>query len=272
MRLLPPATNAKRVITLSISLPNDVEQEPSEHSEDASSAGMDRLIDVITASGLPVTWGVGNSLFGELSERFRSMACEQELAILGDESWLGRSKSRGAIVRVLNSAVESAEAAGFVPKSLLLNRVSLDADFDLLAKHNISLVACDDNATRSQAESTASPEHGSSLRTLRFGVWELPATVRLPRASSRLGLIGGGVNRLIDRALARGEVTHVAIDGHAMIDNPAELRALERLLERLARHQEQGKLSVQTLSGVASQLGTSPERTSATSILRSPAA
>ena len=275
MRLLPPATSPERVVAISIYLPSELAQENGERPDNASTApdgasnaNIDRLVDLALGSRLPFTWGVSESLYAELQQRFESQTPSQELAILGDENWLGHSKSRGAIVRTLNSAVDAADAAGFVPKSLLLHGVSLDADFDLLAKHGISIVACDETSAR-KSKPPKLTERPSSVRTLRFGVWELPATVHLPRVTSRFGLTGSSTSRLIDRAVTRGELSHVAIDGPAILANPQELRALERLLTRLARQQQQGKLQVQTLSAVASQLVQSPDRTSATSILRS---
>lgn len=278
MRMLPPTIGPERAVALSIHFSCSPAGENGDkvddtRSRDASSTNIERFVELATSSQLPFTWGVDESLYGELHQQFAVSVAQQELAILGDASWLGQAKSRGAMVRKLNSAVAVADLSDFTPKSLILQGVSLDADFDLLAKHGINIVACDEtvgsNAGQHESLNQSPPTQASSVRTRRFGVWELPATVRLPQVASRLSLLGGGVNRQIDRALTKDEVTHIVIDGLAVAENPAELRNVERLLERLARQQEQGKLKVHTLSNLASQLGQSRDRTSATSILRS---
>jgi len=271
MRLLPPASSPERVVALSIFLSQDSRGEFGTGAGALSESMLDRLTRLIGSSELPVTWAVGESLFGELHERFESQTAVHELAVLGDDSWLGQTKSRGTIVRKLNAVVEAAATMERTATSLLLQGVALDADFDLLAKHGINLVARDEADAR-DSKTTASADRTTQVRTLRFGVWELATTVKLPRPSSRLGLVGGNVGRLIDRAVSRGELSHVVIDGQAILDNPGELRSLERLLERLAFQQRQGGLRVQTLSSISAQLGPSQVRSSATSILRAPAA
>ncbi len=266
MRLLPPSTSENRVVALSICVPGSSTDAPA-----ASTIDVDRLVAMAGSSKLPVTWGVSPQDMETMYDRLGANREHHELALLGDATWLGSNGSRGTMVRVLNAAAEAGETIGQAPTSLLLSGVPLEADFDLLAKHGINIVGRDVPAAVN-AKGSRGSSRGGSLRTLRFGVWEFPATIALPRASSRFSLLGGNMHRVIERAGERGELVHIAVDGPALLKNATELRALERLMERLATMRQQGRMQVQTLSSIASQLGHSSDRQSATSILRSPAA
>lgn len=269
MRLLPPATRLDRVTSVSLFLTGGLSaSSSSRRARESHAAELDRLVRLVAAHELSVTWGSSPSRFGELRERLDGISAVQELALLGEADWLAPNQTRGGIVRRLNEATAAAEELGFELGSLLLSGVSLQSDFDLLAKHGVNLVLVDTSISN---DATRTPADGE-IRTLRFGLWQLAATTRLPHEGSRLSLLAGGLTRQLDRAIGRGEAVHLAVDVAKILADAGALRQFEQLLAQLARQQKQGSTRVQTLRQIAAELGTSRSRAGATSILRKEAA
>jgi hypothetical protein len=100
-------------------------------------------------------------------------------------------------------------------------------------------------------------------RLLRYGLWELPAAVRLPGASA------GAVRRALEAAAACFEVLHVVIHvPHLTQGRAGGLRLVEGLLQTAFNLRSERRLTVRTAADLAHRLRADRTSTPARSILR----
>jgi hypothetical protein len=104
-------------------------------------------------------------------------------------------------------------------------------------------------------------------RSIRFGLWDVPATATFPESSLAVA------QRRIDLAARSGGVVHLTIDlPRIAARGRAEITAVEGAIEKVARRAAAQGLIAQTLSRAVSGLGRGCKARPATSILRSKAA
>jgi len=143
-----------------------------------------------------------------------------------------------------------------------LRDTELDDHLDLVIKQGITAIATGE---------TSRPPAASQVMPLRFGLWKMPTTYRLPGTRRWFSLRGdsGRARAAIDHAVATREVCHLWIDGLQLAaQGPSGLKNLAKILAHVEQQQRQGRLLVATIAGTAALLGGRRHTAPARSILR----
>jgi hypothetical protein len=243
MRLPPPAIPG-RIFALSI------------QGAAASASGIVRLAGVLDAHRIAACWGVATAADADVVQAAVRKGSTHELAL--DCS----AKSHADPRRTLAANLRNLRSSGFEIASVICLDRPATGDLESLSRLGVRIVVM----AGESADSTLAT-------TLRFGLWRLATSWRLP-GDGWLGDAWGAARgkRMLDAAIRRNAPFHVMLDAAAMEASTSAVRGLERLLKHVDKRRQQGALSVVTLAGIAQRL--TPRRTSATahSILRERAA
>jgi hypothetical protein len=241
------------LFTLSI----DLELDPLRPSRDqprSLETITDRLVRLLDRYHASATWAVADPAVSAATEFLLAANESHEIAILGDQTWVGHEAGRMRFGRELARRVIRGRAAGIPISTLALRGTELADHLDLVAKQEILAVRDDfhEIAKGWLAKSTV-----RTPAALRFGLWDVPASMRLP-GTSRWKLGGGGRRRCrsgIDKAIAECSVFHIQIDALSLADRGSMAEhALEQILRHAAIRQQQGALEITTIAGVARKL------------------
>ncbi len=235
----------------------------------------DWLIKTFGRLGLSATWAVADPAHSAATERLMAAELGHELAVLGDSSWAGREAGRGRFAHELARRVLGSRAAGIPVTSLVPRDVEIGDHLDLLVKHDMTAVRGPIHSTGRRL--TGRQRTPAQPRTLHFGLWEIPGSVRLPDHGAwlaGLGLAGVMARRSIRRCAHQRHVFHLPVF-HLVVDawrlaagRERDRRVLERTLSVARQAQEQHALRLSTLAEVAARLSHVPRVDPARSILR----
>ena len=139
----------------------------------------ERMVQLFTGLRLGATWAV--------AEPARSKACatiiraggDHEIAIQGNSEWIGPDGRPHEVCPRVGLSCRPSPHAGIQVTSLVLRAAMIQEHVDLVLKQGISAVAGVTQECRPRLQQ-ATP------KALRYGVWELPASERLPLAASWL--------------------------------------------------------------------------------------
>jgi len=226
-----------------------------------------RLLKLLDEYRLPATWAVADPAVSAATEVLLSSETGHEIAILGEQTWVGNESGRMRFGRELARRVAHGRAAGLNISTLALRGTELIDHLDLLVKQDISVLR---GEFREMTTRWFSKPVCQAPAALRFGLWGIPASLRLP-GTSRWKLGGGGRRRGrngIDEAIANRGVYHIQIDALEFTERG---HMAEHVLESILRHatlrQREGALEIVTLAGVSRKLGGERTSTPARSIL-----
>jgi len=258
-------TLTRGVVVLSIDLEIDPTRRLVEQQQYLEQGAAD-LIRLLEKYQMPATWGVADPALSALTDRLLSARTPQEIAILGDGTWVGHEAGRSRFSRELVRRVTRARAAGLNVSTLLLRGTELDDHFDTAVKHGLTAVRGADDPSEAGwflRATLAPPEQ------LRFGLWEVPVAAVLPAARGWFGLASGAraAKSGIDRAGSTPAVFHLKIDGLLLAVESAA-RQLEQVLRHLDRRRQSGLIAVATLADIAANLSGRRQAMPARSILR----
>jgi len=259
---------ASGILAISIDLELDAERRGLDQQQ-ALETITERLLALLAKFQLKATWAVADPAVSAATDRLTSSAGEHEIAILADHTWAGRAAGRSRFAREIARRVTRARAVGLDVSTLVLRDGTLDDQLDLAVKHGIRALRASYDTMRDSAWFAARAV--AQPWSPRFGLWEMPPSLRLPGVSNwRPG--GGGTRaakRGIDQAAAARSVYHLMIDGLllATAGKSAE-RVLEKVLRHADRRRQQGTLQVMTLASTAQCLTGDRHGTPARSILR----
>jgi hypothetical protein len=220
-----------------------------------------RLIALADSHRLPVTWGVSDPAHSAATSLIMRSAIEHELAILGDENWVGPTAGRTRFARELIRRVAQARSTGLEITSLVPHVAPIDNHIDLIVKQSITAVAgfeLPDTTQRSMAP-----------RALHYGLWELPISKRLPLETKRLFGNHWGFWKGIRRFTREAGTFHLLIDAPAFADGRRSSETIvEALTKRIALLRDRGIVRVETLRSAAARLADVPVARPQRSILR----
>jgi hypothetical protein len=219
-----------------------------------------RLLKLLDQYHLPATWAVADPAVSAATETLLASETGHEVAVLGEPTWVGSEAGRMRFGRELARRVAHGRAAGLNISTLALRGTELTDHLDLLVKHGISVLR---GEYREMSTRWFSQPVCQAPAALRFGLWDIPASYRLP-GDSRWKLGGGGRRRGrkgIDAAIADRSVFHLQVDALEFTErgHMAE-HALECVLKHAALRKRENAIEFETLSGVARKLA--GERTS----------
>lgn len=227
-----------------------------------------RLITLFDLYQLPATWAVADPAVSAATDRLTVSGSTHEIAVLGDHSWVGAEAGRSRFAKELHRRVQRARATGLPLTTLVTRDAYPDDHADLLVKQGMTAVL----GPIERGKSTLWPQAKVTLpRSLKFGLWEISGTQRLP-VESRSWLGGSGylaAKRGIDRAAADCAVYHVVIDALQLARSGVSgLRVVEKFVRYAVRRREQRKIITETLASLARRLSGVRQSTPARSILR----
>jgi hypothetical protein len=220
-----------------------------------------RLIALADSQRLPVTWAVSDPAHSAATSLIMRSAVEHELAILGDENWVGPTAGRTRFARELVRRLTQARNTGLEITSLVPRIASVDNHIDLVVKQHITAVAGIELATAIQ--------RSTAPRALHYGVWELPISERLPLRTKRLFGNHWGFWKQIRRITREAGTIHLLIDAPALTDGGRSAEAVvTSLARRIALLRDRGIVRVETLRTAAARLADVPIGRPQRSILR----
>lgn len=203
---------------------------------DAATAG---LIALCEKHELPATWAVADPARSAATESIRQTWQGHELAIVGDRTWIGLGAGRLRFSRELARRVGAARHAGLKVTSLVTRQAIVANHLDLLVRHGITAVA-----------PLAGSMGAGAAQALRYGVWEVAFTNRLPIIAPWWQLAGSELELHHRLALAagNGRTIHLAITAAQLLETGIEgLEMLDRAFAQIALWRSEGKIGVETL-------------------------
>lgn len=237
----------------------------------ALEAATQRLVKLLDRLRVPATWTVADPAVSAATEVLLAANAGHEIAILGDPTWVGAQAGRTRFGRELNRRVTHAKGAGIEITTLALRGTELNDHLDLAVKQGISVIRADYREVSSGW--FARPVPGTPA-TVRFGLWDVPASMRLP-GTSRWKPGGGGRRRArtgIAAAIVNHGVFQIQVDALLLAERGT---MAEHTLEQIVRHalsrQQEGFLEIGTLAMVARKLAGERTANPARSILHSAA-
>jgi hypothetical protein len=219
------------------------------------------LLELLGRHEIPATVAVADPVLSAATEAIVAGPLEHEVAVLADATWAGRGAGRERLARELSRRFSRGQELGLNLSTLALRHVELDENLDLLAKSGIT-------AVRSQAVAHAGKD-SPAPSLLRFGVWQMPASARLPVARRWwFDRAAGEAGRALVRAARRKQALGMVIDGAQLIDNDAGMSQVERLLRLAGELRRREELVVETMQRYVASLSRPREVLPLRSILR----
>jgi hypothetical protein len=219
-----------------------------------------RLVGLFDVHRLPATWAVSDPAFSAATSLVMRSAISHEMAILGDTSWLGETAGRTRFARELERRVTKSRSVGINVVSLVPRVESIERHVDLVVKQGITAIAgVDRSAVRLRS---------MTPRALHYGVWEVPATIRLPQESTWF-LSSWLLRRRLRQAALQAATVHLVIDASSLAEAGVQAeKTLASVAEQVAELCKRGAARVETLGAVAARLANVPNASPQQSILR----
>src|SRR2546423_13638418 len=116
----------------------DLELEPDRHDRQVErqlDLVRSELIALTEAAAIPATWAVADPMLSAATESILAAQCGHEIAVLGDQAWLGPGCGHDRLARELTRRFTIPRKAGIPVSTLALRNVEHVGDLDLLLKH-----------------------------------------------------------------------------------------------------------------------------------------
>jgi hypothetical protein len=204
-----------------------------------------QLVEGMRQAGVAATWAVADPALSAATESILAADPGHEIAVLGDQAWLGPGSGRMRLNRELERRFGGARKAGIASTTLALRNVDHVVDLDLLLDHGIT-------AVRGAAVNALRQVRRLSAPAIRYGVWQAPAAWRIPPHSGWWSPTTWSICREIKRAITLGTLVHLEIDAPRLVESTEhELTAMLRVLRFAATRRDGGKLRIETIRQVA---------------------
>jgi len=220
------------------------------------------------------TWGFDLPGSSPLLTAVQAIQPSQEIAIVARGAWGAADASRALFDAELSRRVAAAEETGARASTLLVAGGATPAHLDLVEKHGVTAlcrIALNDSHSaiapaslwRSGWFAPSAARAGAAPRSLRWGLWQMPAAIDLARLGS------WRTRQSILRRAASEGFAHLCIDMTALCTGGARAeRQLDAVLTLAAAWQNQGNLRLQGVAETVAQLSVSRQGPGAQSILR----
>lgn len=200
------------------------------------------ILELLNEAAIHATWGIEFPADDSWAQALAHRHPSHEIALLGDATWVGPAASRARFAAELSRRVAAARAAGFETSSLILTDTDLRRDLDIAVKHGVTAV-----------RPAVTHESAGSPSPLRYGLWRIPATARLPESTRRfLSPASRTAIRHIDAAVSARGLCHLVINAGEL--TAAHERTIRQVFTHLVRQRIAGRLAVKTLAGVVAEL------------------
>jgi len=206
-----------------------------------------QLIDLSRVANIPATWAVADPMLSAASDSILAAGCEHEIAVLGDQAWLGPGCGRDRLARELTRRFSVPRKAGIPVSTLALRNVNQVVELDLLIDHGITALCAPAVEHPSIADKIGVPP-------TRFGLWQPPLAWRLPPRKSWWSPAGWLIRREIKRTIRQRSLIHLQLGALQIVDAPdSALGTISALFGYIAGKREAGHLNVETIGRLASR-------------------
>ena len=242
-------SGASRVGTLILSI--DLELEPGHHEarqDELLDQLRRRLVELTGNYDLPATWAVADPALSVATDSIRAAGPPHELAVLGDQAWLGFGCGRMRLGRELARRFEGARKAGISATTLALRNIEQVRDLDLLLDHGVT-------ALRAPLVESNALARKLNCPPIRYGIWQAPAAWRIPSATAWWTPGSWSICREIRRAIVRRSFLHLAIDASRLLDaSERDLAIIGKVLRYAANRREAGQLAIETIAQLSMRI------------------
>jgi hypothetical protein len=248
--------------TATLILSIDLERDLGQHDQVPGrqlDAVRTRLIDLARQYGIVATWAVADPLLSVATESILGAGSGQEIAVLGDQAWIGPGCGRTRLRRELARRFTATRKAGIPVSTLALRNTDQVVDLDLLLQHGVTALR-DPVAHRASSRVAVPARYGfwqplPGRQLASFTGWWLPPTWLIRRA--------------VQRTIRRGTMLHLHVDAAALAASPEPgLRLAEATMRYAAARQGAGQLAIRTISELAREALAERAGTPTRSILR----
>lgn len=235
-------TGSRGTVVLSI----DLELKP-EHHDPALPRLLDamrsQLLTLAANAKVPVTWAVADPMLSAASEPILRAGGGHEIAVLGDQAWLGTGCGRDRLARELARRFSVPCKAGIPVHSLVIRNVEPLIEADLLVEHGVTALAL-------PSADQAPPRLKTTA--VRYGLWEPPVAWRLPPSATWWSPTAWQVRRELQRAAQQGTVLHLRLEALQLVSAAADSCPLIHwLFAYLGRCRDAGRIELATLGDLA---------------------
>lgn len=201
------------------------------------------LLRVFDSQNLAATWAVRTVRGSDFVPQLIRCGSAQELALLGDKSWIGPAASRKQFQKTLAKRVPSARSTGLPMRSLVPTVTGATAHIDLLMNHGIAAVSGIGNKSPRSLRF-------SNPRTLHWGLWELPVAARFPDTTGWLA--NRRVWSRLKQAIADRATFHLVVDARELAKQSGVWAM--RKLAHLGDLRNRGLVQIETLGTLADRM------------------
>lgn len=223
-----------------------------------------RLISLADSERLPITWAVSDPAHSAATSLILQSPIEHEMAILGDETWVGATAGRTRFARELARRLAQARFVELEVTSLVPHVASIESQIDLVVKQQITAVA-----------GFEAPESGRRLlapRALHYGIWEVPISENLPLQKSHFFNGKRSLWKRVRRTIRDAGTFHIMIDAPTVAEAGAgSEKMIAWLAKRIALLRDRGMIHVETMRSMSARLSDVPAVRPQRSILRTAA-
>jgi hypothetical protein len=238
--------SALGTLALSIDLELGLDDHLREHQHRLDEV-RSQLLRVTRDASLSVTWAVADPLLSAASESILAAGCGHEIAVLGDQAWLGPGCGRARLARELVRRFSVPRKAGIPVSTLALRNVEKVVDLDLLLEHGVTALCGLPVEHHSPKKKQLSPP-------IRFGIWQPPAAWKLLPSTSWWSPALWRLRRDIKHTIGKRSLLHLRLEAARLIDSPpAALDVVAKTLHHIAAKRNSGQLAIQTIGQLASQ-------------------
>jgi hypothetical protein len=231
-------------VIVSIDLELEIDQGTTFHEQrlDAIRA---ELIAGTTRHRIQATWAVADPLLSAASDQVLAADPSQELAVLGDRTWIGYGAGRARLARELARRFIAPRKLGIPVSTLALRNVEQVFDLDLLLDHGVT-------ALRGPAVHSSSLARKLGTPAIRFGIWQATTAWRIPLNSRWRMWACWQIRRKIRQAINQRTTLHLAIDASQLVESrPEAMQIVGSTLRYISACRDAGRLQVQTLGRLA---------------------
>jgi hypothetical protein len=251
---------------ISISVDLELDPQRPHHLQPDLDVVRQELIGLFASLGIPATWAVADPLYSAATESILAAGKNHEIAVLGDEAWLGPGCGLMRLARELDRRFAAARQAGIPATTLAIRSISKMPELGLLCEHGVRALCPPAIARRPKAT-------GEGRVWLSGRLWQPPGPWRFPLASGWWSWKAWSVWRAIQEVVDTQSTLHLRLEASQLVGAPHKaLCWLAQLLARLVDDRQAGRLSIRTLAEQASEaLRTSATPSPAPSIIPSAA-
>lgn len=233
-------------LVLSIDLELDLEHQDM-HTERQLDDVRTRLVELTRQHNIAATWAVADPTHSVATESILAAGPNHEIAVLGDQAWLGPGCGRLRLSRELARRFVAARKTGIPVTTLALRNVEQVRDLDLLIDHGVT-------AIRRPAVDTLSLIRKLHEAPIRFGVWQSPAALHIPPRPVWWAPTLLLIRHEIRRAIRQGTLVHLEIDAQRLITlGEPSLQLVAGTLSNIAAKRDAGLLQIQTINRLAAE-------------------